>query len=69
MLSHILWEMSFYGFEEVRIQGQLQEIRDVIARIDNGTEKTYSMNEVKARMAKKFSSMNELRNCRDRRDD
>lgn len=37
MLAHIMWEMTFFGFDDGTIQEQWQELNDIVESIDDGT--------------------------------
>lgn len=46
VLAHILWEITFYGYNEDTIEEQKQELKDMSDRIDRGEEKLIPWEEV-----------------------
>lgn len=46
-VSECLYEMSFYDFDEEKIQGKIEELKEMETAITEGTVKTYSSEEVR----------------------
>lgn len=46
LLVDVMHEASFFGFEQQHLDEELQKLEDSIKEVENGTAKTYSMDEV-----------------------
>ena len=46
LLADVMYEASFFGFEQQHLDEELQKLEDSIKGVENGTAKTYSMDEV-----------------------
>lgn len=53
VLAYCLWEMTFYGFTQTEVQAKLESLVDAKERMCLGQEKTYSWEEVKAKLKKR----------------
>jgi len=45
--AHIVWEMTWDGFDEEAIQQSLQKLKDTVAEIDSGKAETVSWEDLK----------------------
>jgi hypothetical protein len=60
-IAYVLWEMTFYGYNEKKIQAQARELRRRVKEIDNGTAKLVEFKDAKS-FLEEISKQNENKN-------